>query len=72
MAKVVSTQGQSIKTLPKIWKHSSTSFETLGSKRLRKIIRIYDRRVYVISSKKTKDKQRILSQDFFAILIFLS
>lgn len=63
--KAVSTQGQSIKILPKIWKRE----------RLRRIItvaRIYDRRVYVISSKKTKDEQRILLQDFSAISIFSS
>lgn len=64
-AKAVPTQGQSIEALPKIRKR----------KRLRRIItaaRIYDRRVHVISSKETKDGQRILPQDFSAISIFSS
>lgn len=71
-AKVVPIQGQSIEALPKIRKHSSTSPETWENKRLGNIItagRIYDRRVHVISSKETKDRRRILPQDFSAIPI---
>jgi len=65
VTKAVSTQGQSIEILSKIQKRE----------RLRRIItvaRIYDRRVHVISSKKTKDEQRILLQDFSVISIFSS
>lgn len=69
-AKAVPTQGQSIEALSKIRKHSSTSLETWGSERLGRITaaHIYDRRVH-ISSKETKDGQRILPQDFSAIPI---
>ncbi len=65
-------EDQSIEIISKIRKHSSTSLEIWESERLKQIVtpdRIYDRRVHVISSKKTIDEQRILSQDFSAISI---